>query len=95
MAAAPDLDVRVFVYASARRDFCSDARVQGDVDVSETWRASAGGLTIEFSPVFRVSEPGTHRATIRLTGADFVGPTGTRVRQSQPITLSTIVRLPQ
>ena len=95
LTAAPDVDVKVNVYGSARREFCSDVRVPGAVDVWETWRASAGILTIELSPVFRVREPDTYRATIRLTGAEFVGPTGTRVRQPQPITLSTIVRMPQ
>jgi len=92
LAAAPDL-VTVDVYESARREFCSDVPRPGDV--GETWRASAGVMTIELSPVFRLREPGTYRATIRLTDAEFVGPTGTRVRQSQPITLSPIVRLPQ
>jgi len=93
LAAAQDVDVKVYVYPSARREFCSDVRVLGQVDIWEAWRASAGVLTIELSPVFRVREPGTYRATIRLTGGEFVGPTGTRVRQSQPITLSTIVQL--
>jgi hypothetical protein len=52
-------------------------------------------MTIELSPVVRVHEPNTYRATIRLTGAEFISASGARVRQSQPITLSTIVRLPQ
>jgi hypothetical protein len=64
-------------------------------DEGEVWRAVAGTATVELVPVFRVREPGTYRATIRLTGAEFISATGARARQSQPITLSTIVQIPQ
>jgi hypothetical protein len=95
IAAEPDVHVRVWVYDSARRSsaVCDDARAPDDW--REPWRAVSGTLVLGLSPVFRVREPGTYRATIRLTDAEFVSPTGARVRQSQPITLSTIVRLPQ
>ena len=78
-----------------RRDwpFCSDVHVIGDE--GEQWRAVTGTIAVELSPVFRVREPETNRATIRLMGAEFISATGALVRQSQPITLSTIVRLPQ
>lgn len=88
-------EMRVHVYDAPQQrfPFCSDLRIRGDE--GEVWRAVAGTAMIELAPTFRVREPEVYRATIRLTGGEFVGPTGTRVRQSQPITLSTIVRLPQ
>ena len=64
-------------------------------DEGEGWRAFSGTVTIELAPVFRVREPGTYRATIRLSRAEFISATGARVRQSQPITLSTTFRAPQ
>ena len=87
-------DVRVHVYDAPQRDFpfCSDVRVTGDE--GEVWRAVAGTATVELAPAFRVRQPESYRATIRLTGAEFVSATGARVRQSRPITLSTIVTLP-
>jgi hypothetical protein len=88
-------EVRVHVYGAPQQrfPFCSDVRMLGDE--GEVWQAIAGTATIELSPVFRIREPETYRATIRLTGAEFVSPTGARVRQSQPITLTTVVRGPQ
>ncbi len=88
-------DMRVHVYDAPQQrfPFCSDVRSTGDE--GEVWRAITGTATIELAPVFRVREPAVYRATIRLTDAEFVSATGTRVRQSQPITLSTIVRGPQ
>jgi hypothetical protein len=83
------------VFDRPRRDwpFCSDVHAVGDE--GEQWGAVAGTIAVELSPVFRVREPESYRATIRLTGAEFVSATGARVRQSQPITLSTTVRVPQ
>ena len=52
-------------------------------------------VAIDLAPVFRIREPGSYRATIRLTGADFISATGARVRESQPITMSTIVQVQQ
>jgi hypothetical protein len=94
-AANPDVDVRVWIYDQARRGsaVCDDAHALDDW--REPWRAVAGRLRIELTPVFRIREPGAYRATIQLTDGEFVSPAGARVRQSQPITLSTIVRLPQ
>ena len=90
---SPGFDVAVHVYDAPQRTFpfCSD--VTGDD--GEVWRAVAGTATVEWVPVFRVREPESYRATIRLTGAEFVSATGARVRQSQPITLSAIVHLQQ
>ena len=86
-----EMSVHVYDAPQQRFSFCSDVTV----DEGEVWRAVAGTATIELAPVFRVREPESYRATIRLTGAEFISATGTRVRQSQPITLSAVVHLPQ
>jgi hypothetical protein len=83
------MTVHVYDAPQQRFPFCTD--VSGDE--GEVWRGVAGTATIEVAPTFRVREPEVYRATIRLTGAEFVSATGARVRQSQPITLSTIVNL--
>jgi hypothetical protein len=89
-----DLQVSIHVYTSPQRSWrmCGDVRMPGDL--GEEWRAVSGTMSIELSPVFRVREPGTHRATIRINGAEFVSASGARVRQSQPITLSTTIVVP-
>ena len=88
-----DISVHVYDRPQQRMPFCSHVRSTGDE--GGVWRAIAGTATIELTPLFRVREPAVYRATIRLTGAEFVSATGARVRQSQPITLSTIVHVPQ
>jgi hypothetical protein len=92
---AAGVRVAAHVYDAPQRQwpFCSDVRMLGDE--GEGWRAVSGTVTIELAPVFRVREPGTYRATIRLSRAEFISATGARVRQSQPIILSTLVRLPE
>jgi hypothetical protein len=92
---SPGFEAVAQVSDRPRRDwpFCSDVHLVGDE--GELWRAVAGTITVELSPVFRVREPETYRAAIRLMGAEFINATGARARQSQPITLSALVRLPQ
>jgi hypothetical protein len=52
----------------------------------------SGLLTIQIAPPgIRVSQPWRYRASIRLSGAEFVGPTGTRVRVAGPFTLTAWV----
>jgi hypothetical protein len=52
----------------------------------------SGLLTIQIAPPgIRVSQPWRYRASIRLSGAEFVGPTGTRVRVAGPVTLTAWV----
>ena len=52
----------------------------------------SGLLTIQIAPPgIRVSQPWRYRASIRLSGAEFVGPTGTRVRLSGPVTMTAWV----
>ena len=86
-------EITVHVFDRARRTstVCDDARAVDDI--WEQWRAASGSLTIELTPVVRVQEPGAHRATIRIVGAHFVSTDGRRVAQSQPITLSAVIRI--
>ena len=87
----PNTEITVHVFDRARPTsrVCDDARRVDDI--WEQWRAASGSLTIELTPVVRVQEPGAHRATIRLVGAQFVSTHGRRVAQSQPITLSAVI----
>ena len=87
-APPPGLDVRVHVYDRAgARQLCTDVGV-GPL-VEEEWRAVAGAVTIEVEPRQRAT--GLYRATIRLSGAEFVGSNGVRVSMPQPVTLTAIV----
>jgi hypothetical protein len=91
--ARSDLAVVVHVFARAMRSmpFCSDVR---DPSLqSEEWRAVAGTVTVEISPPgIRASYPSwMYRATVTITGAEFVDRSGARVRQRGPITLKAFV----
>jgi hypothetical protein len=91
-----DVQASVHVHASPQRRWrlCSDARVP-DEDLGEQWRAVSGTISIERSPVFRVREPAMFNVTYRVSGAEFVNAAGARVRQSQPIILTTTMRMPR
>jgi hypothetical protein len=86
------LDVRLHVYERAMRSwpFCTDVGMSGLVE--EVWRPTRGTVTVQLSPAgLPVRAPGRSRATIRISGAQFVSPAGVRVDQTQPITLTAIV----
>ena len=86
------LDVQVHVYARARPSFpfCTDVGFR-DV-VEEVWRPTRGTVTVQLVPgVFPVRAPYLARATIQISGAQFVSTAGDRVDQTQPITLTAIV----
>ena len=86
------LDVRLHVYGRAMGSlpFCTDVGM-GDI-VEEVWRPTRGTVTIQLLPAgLPVRAPGRSRATIRLSGAQFVSPAAVRVDQTQPITLTAIV----
>ena len=91
------IEIVIHVYALPRGNgqFCSDVGhgpATGPGGLDETWRAVSGTITIELSPPgVRAREPQLYRATIRITGAEFLNGSGARVRQTQPIALSAIV----
>ena len=86
------LDVLVHVYERPVRSspFCTD--VGTDLGPNETWRAIAGTVTITLSaPGVSVQSPFAYRATLQIISAEFVSPTGIRVKLAQPITLQALV----
>jgi hypothetical protein len=87
------LDVAVHLFEQPRRrwPFCTDV-LEMDSSPAATWRAVSGAITLDVSPPgIRADNPSYRRVTIRLVGAEFVGPGGVRVRQLTPITLSALV----
>jgi hypothetical protein len=93
-AAGPDVEVEARVSNRAGYDWglCKDYRGLEHGDEDATWRAVSGLLTIQIAPPgIRVSEPWRYRASISLSGAEFVGPTGIRVRLSGPVTMNAWV----
>jgi hypothetical protein len=92
LAAPPaGLEVRLHVYERAMSwlPFCSDIGPIGLVE--EVWRPIRGTVTIQLSPPEQPVRLGRYRATIRISGAQFVSPSGVRVDQPQPILLSAFV----
>jgi hypothetical protein len=93
-AAGPDVEVEARVSNRAGYDWglCKDHRGLEHGDEDQMWRAVSGLLTIQIAPLgIRVSEPWRYRASISLSGAEFVGPTGIRVRLSTPVTMNAWV----
>ncbi len=93
-AAVPrnDLEVLVHVYERALRSgpFCTDVGMPPVPE--ESWRLTGGIVRIELSPPgIRRREPHLYQATIHLVGAEFTSPSGARVRQTRPITLTAVV----
>jgi hypothetical protein len=87
-----DLEVIVRLFEHPKRQpFCTDVIIR-DGRPEAAWTAVGGIVTIELSPPgVRARQPYLYRAAIRIVGAEFVGPTGARVRQTQPITLTAVV----
>jgi hypothetical protein len=93
IARQPDLEIVAHVFDRARRSwpFCTDVGMPGD-RAAERWTAISGVVTIVLSPPgIRARAPFLYRATIQIVGAEFVGPTGIRIRQTRPITLTAVV----
>lgn len=89
----PGLEVMVHVFENLRRPwppFCNDVGVREAPP--ERWRAISGTVTIELStPGVNKRAPFMYRATVRITGAEFVNATGGRTRQTVPLTLTAVV----
>lgn len=82
----------IHMYDRPQREspFCTDVRI-GPID-ERIWRAVRGTITIELSaPGVTVRNPAWYRATVRIEGAEFEGPGGRRVRQTEPIVLTALV----
>ena len=58
---------------------------------AEQWRAG-GTLSIELDPARIKGRPSfMYRATIRISGAQFISPSGRRADQTQPIMMTAVV----
>jgi hypothetical protein len=84
-------EVLVHVYEKAAPvSFCSDVMMAPPAEV--VWRATAGVISIAVSVVpARVHRPAHDRAVIRIDGAEFVSPSGDRMRATHPIVFTADV----
>jgi hypothetical protein len=87
------LEVVVNVFETpSLESYCSDHRLL-PAKAREAWTAIGGRVTIQLSSSrVRIREPFTYRASVRIDGAEFVNAEGSRVRQTQPIVVTAIVR---
>ncbi len=92
-AQTPALGVAVHLFEQPRRrwPFCTDL-MDMNSSAASVWRAVGGTITLETSPPgLRADNPLSRRLTVRLVGAEFIGPNGVRVRQRLPVTLSAVI----
>lgn len=92
-ATVPGVEVAIHLFEVPRTldSFCSDAR-SIDGSREEIWRAIGGSMTIQLGPAgVHARAPWERRATIEILGAEFVGPSGQRVRATRPITITATV----
>jgi hypothetical protein len=92
----PDvLDVTAFVYEKPypALPFCTDLGLPLSLRPrEERWRAVRGLVTIQLSaPGIDLRSPFMRRATIVLSGAEFVSAYGARIKQTGSVTLSAMV----
>ncbi len=94
LAAQPvDLEVLADVYDRPQRRwrFCTDFIAHQEGERQETWRAVGGTVTIQLSePGVRAGNPNQYRATVQIDNAEFMGPSGERVRAARPIRLTAV-----
>jgi hypothetical protein len=90
-AQSTSLEVLVHVYEKAAPvSFCSDVMMAAPAEV--VWRAATGVISIAVSAVpARVHRPAHDRAVIRIDGAEFVSPSGDRMRATHPIVFTADV----
>jgi len=70
---------------------CNDAVMQAEDEQPQTWRAVAGTLTIQLSrPGISAQRPGQYRTSVQIDNAEFVGPSGERVRSPRPIRMTAV-----
>ena len=89
-----DIEVSVDLFERPQRawPFCTDAGGIRDGSRRDTWKAVSGTATFQLSPPgVRAYEPRLYRATLQVDDAEFVSPTGLRLRLSRPIRLTAIV----
>jgi hypothetical protein len=83
-----ELFVDVYEQPVRRLPYCED-HLMMPLPPKERWKAISGRITIELTaPGVSSIWPSHYRATISIVGAEFVSPSGTRIRQTTPIRLT-------
>jgi hypothetical protein len=88
-----DLDVITEVFESPRDQWgrCHEVAAQPESERQETWHAVAGTVTIKLSqPGISARNPGQYRTSVRIDNAEFMGPSGERVRSPRPIRMTAV-----
>jgi len=86
-----DLNVTVHAYERPLRSwpFCTDVVMSGSTE--EIWMMVRGTVTITLSPPGVVKRaPDLYRATVQITGGQFMSSSGATVTQTAPITLTAV-----
>jgi hypothetical protein len=88
-----DIDVVTEVFESPRDQWgrCHDVAMQPEGERQETWHAVAGTVTIKLSqPGISARNPGQYRTSVQIDNAEFMGPSGERVRSPRPIHMTAV-----
>jgi hypothetical protein len=88
-----DIDVVTDVFESPRDQWglCGEAALQPEGERQERWHAVAGTVTIQLSqPGISARNPGQYRTSVQIDNAEFMGPTGERVRSPRPIRMNAV-----
>lgn len=96
-AAGPDADVAIDVFDRAQRQWphCQEDVLDQAERRQETWRAVSGVASVTLSePGIRAAHPQQYQATVQIQDAEFIGPSGARVRATRAITLTAVVGPP-
>ena len=93
--AQPQVDIEVvtdvFQHPHGTWGKCTDAVTQVEDEQPQTWRAVAGTLTIQLSrPGISAQRPDQYRTSVQIDNAEFLGPSGERVRSPRPIRMTAV-----
>ena len=93
--AQPQVDIEVvtdvFQHPHGNGGKCTDAVTQVEDEQPQTWRAVAGTLTIQLSrPGISAQRPDQYRTSVQIDNAEFLGPSGERVRSPRPIRMTAV-----
>jgi hypothetical protein len=70
---------------------CYDTVMHPEGEQPQTWRAVAGTLTIQLSrPGISAQRPDQYRTSVQIDNAEFMGPSGERVRSPRPIRMTAL-----
>jgi hypothetical protein len=70
---------------------CHDTAKNVEDEQPQTWRAVAGTVTIQLSrPGISAQRPDQYRTSVQIDNAEFMGPSGERVRSPRPIRMTAL-----